>query len=265
MTSYTRILQLSDIHLFANPEKTLLGIKTNENLALIINMIKQDSFKPDLIILSGDLSQDGSDESYQHLVAAFHDIKVPIYWVAGNHDNLAVMTQSLQDKFNSEKSILTATGWQIILLNSAQIGKVWGYLTEKELQYLYECLDKPNYKYAMIVMHHQPVPVGSNWLDALGLTNADELLKIIPKYLRIKALVYGHVHQEYSIEQQGIHFIATPATAIQFLPRSNDFALDTVNFPGYRCFELYDNGEIRTWVKRLSHYAGGYDLTAKGY
>lgn len=49
---------------------------------------------------------------------------------------------------------------------------------------------------------------------------------------------------------RGVRVLATPSTCIQFLPDSDDFALDQVT-PGWRYLELTATGDIITQVERL--------------
>lgn len=265
MANCTRILQLSDIHLFGDITQTLLGINTYNNLQLILNEIAHDSFKPDIIVLTGDLSQDNSKESYEILVNELSTLPCSIYWVPGNHDDPALMQQLFAGKFLAEKNFMIPEKWRVILLNSAQPKQVPGFLNEEELKRLSLALQNPEHLYSVIFLHHHPLPVGSAWLDVLGLTNNEKFLEIIKNDQRCRAVIYGHVHQVYEKEHHGVQFNSAPAVAIQFLPESHDFALDTVHAPGYRCIELWDNGELKTWVRRLKNYKNTYDTHAKGY
>src|SRR5947207_12757305 len=82
-----RIVQISDIHLFGGKEKTLLGVNTQESFQAVVDLLQADEKKPDLILLSGDLSQDGSESSYLRLAEILKDFMLPIYYVPGNHDD----------------------------------------------------------------------------------------------------------------------------------------------------------------------------------
>lgn len=166
---------------------------------------------------------------------------------------------------NPKKSIITPNGWQIILLNSLHPGKVSGWLDQAELQHLTTCLRNPDYKHALVFLHHHPVSVDCDWLEPLGLKNPDALFDAVAKDNRVRVIGWGHIHQVFEEQRQGIKYLSAPSTSIQFLPHSKEFALDIQHTPGYRCFELLDNGAVNTWVRRLEHFSAPYDLTAKGY
>jgi Icc protein len=87
----------------------------------------------------------------------------------------------------------------------------------------------------------------SQWLDQVGLQDADQLQTILAKHSQVRGVLWGHVHQELDTTRNGIRYLATPATCSQFLPGSDDFALDNKP-PGYRTLELNSNGSITTEV-----------------
>ncbi len=92
--------------------------------------------------------------------------------------------------------------------------------------------------------------MGSKWLDTVGLKNGDEVLERLRMLERIRVTAFGHVHQAYDEDYEGIRIIATPATCRQFAPGSDDFAVDD-NPPAYRRIELHADGSVDTelvWV-----------------
>ena len=84
-----RIIQISDTHVFGGKNKELLGVKTQESFDAVVDLLQQE--KMDLIILSGDLSQDGSIDSYRYVASRMKAFNVPVYFVPGNHDDVKVM------------------------------------------------------------------------------------------------------------------------------------------------------------------------------
>jgi len=106
--------------------------------------------------------------------------------------------------------------------------------------------------------------VGSRWLDAMAVDNADELFRLIDAAPQVRAILWGHVHQVYEGERKGVRLLSCPSTCVQFLPGSDGFALDTLP-PGYRWLTLYPDGRIDSGVERLPAYPAGLDTRAAGY
>lgn len=261
--SSIRIIQLSDMHLFANPEDSLVGVNTYKSFKKIVDQIHKTG-KVDIILLSGDLAQDGSAEAYKHLAVLLNKLNAPTYYVPGNHDNLALMMQVYPLKHISNQRHIVLKNWQIILLDSQKPGAISGYLNQSQLEFLQQCLQKHPKHRAILLFHHQPIPVGSRWIDQLGLKNADDLWKMIAKNPIVHTILFGHVHQEFAQTVKGVECFATPSTCIQFKRHHDEFALDNLP-PGYRWVNLYQDGHLETAVERLPKYVGIFMPDAKGY
>ncbi len=118
--------------------------------------------------------------------------------------------------------------------------------------------------HALIFMHHQPIPVGSRWLDHLMLTNADEFWNAISPYHNVCAVICGHVHQECQKKRGDILFYSTPSTCFQFKPNSDPFAVEKA-MPGYRSIEIFHDGSFKTEVHRVKNFKLNLDARSGGY
>lgn len=257
-----RMIQISDTHIYADESHCLLGVPTQTSFKEVLSHIQGDNM--DVIIHSGDLSQDYSESSYIHLADMLSELNVPVYCVPGNHDDSGKMSNVYpRGRMSNEKHILTEH-WQIILLDTHQHGLVKGYLNQDQLSYLEHCLQQYPDHHAIVLFHHQPIPVGCQWLDNLWLTNAEEFWHIISKYPRVKSVLFGHVHQQFEQHYNGIACYSTPSTCIQFKRKQDHFGLEKLA-PGYRWINLFADGRLETAVVRLPHYIGEFDEQAKGY
>ncbi|MBU0744755.1 MAG: 3',5'-cyclic-AMP phosphodiesterase [Gammaproteobacteria bacterium] len=267
MNQLIKILQITDLHLFSDPQAKLVGINSLKTLhqviAKILDNIEQN--RPDLIVLSGDVSQDYSLESYKIAAKILQQFKCPIVGTAGNHDYLPFFSKIFGNPTQVVTKISDLTNWRIILLNSHLSQHVDGRLGNDELNFLQESLDKNSKHPVIIFIHHHVLPVSSTWIDKIKLQNGPQFLEIIDRYKNIKAVVCGHIHQETSITRQNVIFLSTPSTSWQFTVKSDGFKLDTL-MPGYRWINLYDDGTIQTEVVRIEHNDEFIpDTNSKGY
>lgn len=259
-----RLVQLSDIHLYAQPSQTLLKLNTQQSFEAVVDLLSADIKKPDMILLTGDLSQDNSEAAYKRVIKELDRFTCPIYWIPGNHDDPELLeTVFLASKFKSDKVIVLGQ-WVLILLNSHFPKHVAGKISKSELSKLDHYLELHADKNILVFLHHPPIPVNSAWLDGSRLTNHEELFKVLAKHKHIKAVISGHAHQDYASHYQGIPVFTSPSTCIQFLPHSQDFALDTLG-PGYRWIEIDQNGKYSTGVARVKDFENTADFSAKGY
>jgi Icc protein len=116
-------------------------------------------------------------------------------------------------------------------------------------------------RHCMVCLHHHPVPMSSRWLDRVGLNNAAEFLHTIDAHRNVRAVVWGHVHQNYDALRKDVRMLATPSTCAQFAPNSDAFAVDS-RPPAYRTFELRPDGSLLTEVVWLEQHAGGSSRSA---
>lgn len=163
----------------------------------------------------------------------------------------------------SRKSF-AVTGWCIIMLNSHVAGAVSGTLPIAELQFLEQQLSAAGHAHVLICLHHNCLPVDAAWLQQHALTNPQDLFAIVDRFKQVKAVLFGHIHQEYQRSRNGVGYFGSPSTCIQFHPSKADFALDDLN-PGYRWLELCSNGEVLTGVKRVANKRYPVDFLGVGY
>lgn len=258
-----RIVQLSDCHLFKNPDGKLLGLNTEHSLNEVMDLIEAEQPSMELILATGDLSQDGTSESYARFHQHMARYSCPVYWLPGNHDLTDIMANH-QIAERMSPCVIDHGGWHILMLDSTIRGKVPGNFAEAELAFLDQALKVSAGKHVLIALHHQPVPVGSAWLDQQIVGNAAEFFKVVDKYSNVKAIIWGHVHQVFESERRGVKLMSVPSTCVQFKPRSKDFAVDSES-PGYRWLDLYPDGRVATGVSRVTGVEFVVDYSVKGY
>ena len=223
------------------------GVKTYDTFCAVIERAMAHPTPPDAIVATGDLVQDETRAGYERFRDALADWGPPIYCLPGNHDAPETMAAVLADPPFQVGGTARHDNWSLILLNSHFPGDDGGRLSRSELQFLEQSLANDPAEHALICVHHQPVPMGSRWLDGVGLRNADELLDVVDRFTHVRGILWGHVHQASDRHRKSVRLMSTPSTCSQFLPNSDDFALDK-RPPGFRWLELRASGTIDTEV-----------------
>jgi len=262
-SSSVLLVQLSDSHLFAEAHGKLLGMTTRDSLEAVVDLVLAEQPHIDLILATGDLSQDGSVESYQAFRESSERLNAPKRWLPGNHDELHKMAIAAQQSDFLEP-VVDVGNWRITMLDSAVPGSVPGYLEDKQLQLLAQALSEAPQRHHLICLHHHPVPIGAAWMEPIGLRNPEALFSVLERFPHARALLWGHVHQEFDQDRDGLKLMASPSTCIQFTPNSEDFALDSLA-PGYRWLRLHDDGRLETGVSRVPADLFEVDLSGAGY
>jgi Icc protein len=258
-----RVVQITDTHLYAKPASRLLGVNTLDSFRSVISEIRQAAWPADLVLATGDLVHDASAEGYRQFAALLEDFGCEVCCLPGNHDEPGLMRKHLCSGRVSSPRVVDSGHWRIVLLDSVTPGKVGGHLDEAELQHLAAKLqhcDRPT----LIALHHQPVPIGSAWIDQHGLDNAAELLAAIHQAPQVRGILWGHVHQAYDRMHGAVRFMASPSTCVQFAPHSRGFTVDRKQ-PGFRLLALTPDGRIHTQVLRIPSMPAGLELSSSGY
>jgi Icc protein len=246
MTTLLSIAQITDCHLFADIKNQHCGANVYQNLVAVLKHLK-DNQQVDLIVFTGDLTQDHSNGSYQRFVEAIKicQIESPIYYLPGNHDDLKKLDEHLIGFPFSSNKVIENDHWQIILLNSKSDNPA-GYLSSHSLQWLQATVDSK--KKQLLMMHHHPVDVGY-FIDRHGLINKDEFWQTLKGNTSIEAIACGHVHQALGLlptkSQRSLPVYTCPATSIQFNCEEETVS-DNGQGPGYRLFTLGITGQLST-------------------
>lgn len=259
-----RVLQLTDPHLGARANEALLGMNTEESLKDVLAEVRRSGVAYDVVIATGDISNDGSIASYHRFIARVQDYLpgVPLAWLAGNHDNPRNMINLPGEKPMMGSFMLGA--WHFILLNSRIPFEEGGELSKYELTRLSELLQQHPNTPTVVLLHHQPVPIGSLWIDTYTVKNADDFFAVVDQHPNVKAVCWGHVHQAFHRKRGHLQLFATPSTCIQFTPDSQDFSVDD-QMPGYRHLDLYANGDVFSHIGRTKERAYVIDYASTGY
>ncbi len=245
-----RVIQLTDCHIFAAAGDCLRGMDTRRSFEKVLSAALRDCEHSNLLLATGDLAEDGSAEAYRYLAAQFTATGLPTFWLPGNHDDSASMQAQLAGGTLRAARRLLAENWLILLLDSTLAQQVQGRLAESELEFMDSALRRHADRHALVCLHHQALEAGSEWLDAKGLENAAQLRERLARHANVRGVLWGHVHQEAQWHRDGIEWMSTPSTCVQFKPASREFALDE-RPPGYRCLVLRDDGGIETVVRRV--------------
>lgn len=251
----TTILQISDLHLLSQPTGTLKGVPTAESAALVLQHARATVPDPAWVVLSGDLSHEETVAGYELLHDLLGDWAARCLLIPGNHDDRAKMRQVFRQVPGAGEEPIwfrqELAEWALLGIDTHVPGEVYGEVSGAMLEQFETLLSADPSRPALVFLHHHPGPVGSNWVDSIGLRNAAQLETRLARFPSIQALFCGHIHQVFAGRIGDVPFHSAPSTAIQFLPNSPDMGFD-LQPPGFRVIEL-DERQFSTRVVRLDH------------
>jgi Icc protein len=249
MKTDVRLLQLSDPHLYARPDRALRGVVTRDSLAAVLRHARAHHWDAEALLLTGDLVNDDAG-GYATVREMFGNLGKPVWCLPGNHDEGEAMRRELAAAPFSTCGVHDVGSWRLVMLDSCVPGQAHGRLGAAELARLDAALAGAGERHVLISLHHHPVRMASRWIDSVGLQNSDEFFAITDRYPQVRAILWGHVHQSFDSRRKGVRLLAVPSTCAQFLPHSDQFAIDP-GPPGYRRLTLRSDGTIDTEVLRV--------------
>ena len=260
-----KLIQLSDLHLVPPGKLTSKVLDTNSILEETINEIlrKKDYFgKIECLVVTGDISDDGSIESYLSAHEKLIKLNVPVLVIPGNHD----LRNPMREVFNEHVEFSTHSSqfdWVfkyeetvIIGLDSSVEGENFGFLEKTSLEFLSNQLSIHNGSDIVLLIHHPPIKTGIYFMDKIGLTNSSDLSECLKVTNHPVRILCGHVHGVYH-GLLGIHpVVSAPSVCSAFEFNRKKFAPVGFNKgpTGYAYLETSSNG---FWTAIPSSYGNG--------
>ncbi|GAB4344551.1 MAG: 3',5'-cyclic-AMP phosphodiesterase [Flammeovirgaceae bacterium] len=252
------ILQISDLHLLATQEAVYRNVQPAKTLFLVVRYVlakyvgKDGLTLPfDVMLISGDVSEDQSLNSYILADQMLRPLDLPKLWLAGNHDHWQTMQKASQKARIKAFKTIDKNGVLLILLNSSALQQDYGMLEEGELQYLNDTLAKNPQKTTIIALHHHPLPVDTSWMDKYILQNSQDFFNVIDKHPQVKAVLFGHIHSQVEMTRNGVKYWSCPSTSVQFKLCTPTFETDKLPV-GFSIIRVDEKGEIHREVIRVS-------------
>lgn len=195
-----RILHITDTHLVAPPKLVSGVLDTVELFRKQIAHIAQalPRIGPiDALLVTGDLSDDGTAESYSLFRQMVEPLGLPLLVIPGNHDAREPMRAAFADL-----ALFDTTGplnWisqigalRIVGIDTLVEGSGGGNIDEATIAFLDGALhvDGP----VLLALHHPPFNSGIAFMDSIGLARKDRLAEVIARSRADIRLVCGHLH-----------------------------------------------------------------------
>lgn len=222
------IAQITDLHVTRAGELLAGRVDTRAALNKCVARLARLEPRPDLLLITGDLTETATDEEYAYLKAALAPLGLPYYVVPGNHDDRATMRRAFPGMAAAEAGAADAPfcvamaqpDWplRLIGLDSIVPRRSEGALCAQRLAWLAAQLDQADAaRPALIFMHHPPFRTGIAPMDACGLLQGlDEFRALITaKAGRIAGILCGHVHRVIHAAIGGVPVLLAPSSAHQ--------------------------------------------------
>jgi Icc protein len=262
------IAQLSDSHV--RPPGVLFAdvVDTRAMLAAAIDAVLAFDPRPDVVLFTGDLANDGEPAAYAAMAPELARLPMPVFAIPGNHDDRDAMT-SLADVLelgagNRFRQYAADLGeLRLVALDSVVPGAAHGVVCAERLAWLEAELDGTGNRPVLIMVHHPPGETGIDFMDRIGLQASPELEALLRRHAgRIQRIVCGHVHRPIFYRWRGIPVSVAPGVAHQvILGLGSDTAAFVMEPPGFHLHRWTSSGGLVTHQVPIGSYPGPYSFS----
>lgn len=189
------IAQVSDIHI-GGP-----AAGSGDRFSAALNEINAMIRKPDLVLLTGDLTHHGSAEEWNELRDRLEALTVPWEAIPGNHD------QGIAE-IAGHRSI-TAGPVRLVLVDSAR-----EIFDAEDAAWLDEELGVESDRPTVIAIHHPPFETGIWWMDRVGMTGLELFEATVRRHPQVAQVLSGHVHRALTTRWGTCSLWVCPSTAV---------------------------------------------------
>ena len=197
------IAQITDCHVVAPGQRFSGRVDTGAGLRAAVRQLNGMSPRPDVVLATGDLVNDGVAAEYDHLSSILADLEIVLYAVPGNHDDRSLLRATLDQAppggpddridFVVEDHPLRLVG-----LDTTVPGDHGGESHLDQMDWLGRQLAAEPDRPTLIFQHHPPFTTGIAWMDDVGLRHAERQAEVIERHPHVVAVICGHVHRPIS-------------------------------------------------------------------
>ena len=187
------ILQISDIHAARSNVAAFGERQAGGALRRTVEYLLDAPFRADLLVVTGDVSHDGSLESYALVREELGRLSVPALFVPGNHDSRRPMQEAglLPKDPESELRVVDAGEAVLLLADSTVPGRPRGRFLTLQQRAVLKALREAEGRPVFLFQHHPPFATGYTAMDLpmIGRELFDEIFSY-------ENLVFccGHLH-----------------------------------------------------------------------
>jgi 3',5'-cyclic-AMP phosphodiesterase len=245
MPKPTLVVQLTDLHVGGNEN----GLDPLPRLVAVIEAVQSLPNRPDAVLVSGDLTDDGSEQSYRVAREMLSRLEAPLHVIPGNHDDRGRLRSAFDLSGAGDEPINYATRvgeLRLVAFDSIVPGQDPGDFPSEQLRWLDEELAAEPQAPTLLALHHPPLATGIVEWDAINLLapQREALGEIIARHPQLLGITGGHLHRVATSALAGRPVLAAPSTYWQVRPDFEEGDEYTVvDAPGFAIHALRD-GEL---------------------
>jgi 3',5'-cyclic AMP phosphodiesterase CpdA len=214
------IAQLSDLHICDDGALYKGVVSTNDMAVAAVRHVNSLSPQPDLILLTGDLVEDGLASQYEVAHRILAELNAPLLLIPGNHDDRDQLRVGFPEHRYMPQTgpvnyVYDALPIRVIALDVTVPGAHHGWLEDSSLSWLDDILAQDMHKPTVLLMHQPPFACAVPYLDKYMCMEPERLARVITPYSNIERILCGHVHRGMQKLWCGTLVTTSPSTGTQ--------------------------------------------------
>ncbi|KWB20509.1 metallophosphatase [Burkholderia cepacia] len=222
----TIIAQISDVHV--RPEGVLYQDVADSNAMLARAIARLNALmpRPDLVLLTGDLTDECAPEEYAMLRRLLAPLAIPFAVMPGNHDNRDNLRRAFADHpyLPTRGPLhfgLDVGAVRVIALDTSVPNLHHGEIDHDDLEWLDTELHACVGRSTMVAMHYPPFDTGIPYLDLYGLRDIDGFTATLAAHAHVDRVIAGHVHRSMQTRLGNVPVVTCPSTVTQIALRTH--------------------------------------------
>ena len=210
-----KFIHITDTHLLKDGE-FFHGFDTQKRFELCIRSIRENHSDAHCIVVTGDLTERGEPEAYQHFHDQIAPVGLPVYCILGNHDNrenfnLQFPAMSQDPKGFVQAAVETPKG-VFLFLDTKLDGSDAGTYCEARCDWLLQQLAHYRAVPVFLFMHHAPFDINLAAADRIGLDSKEAFASAVATHDNVRHIFFGHAHRPLSGNWKGVSFSSMSGT-----------------------------------------------------
>jgi 3',5'-cyclic AMP phosphodiesterase CpdA len=245
------LVQLSDLHVGANEN----GVDPVPHLEAVITAVRSLPNRPDAVLVSGDLTDDGAEDGYRLARGLLERLEAPVHVLPGNHDDRGRLRAAFGLPGEGNEPIRYSVGvgdLRLVVFDSNVPGQDPGRYDAEQLRWLDAELSAEPERPTLLALHHPPLATGIEEWDGINLEPGQRplLAEVVARHPQLRAIVGGHLHRLAASELAGVPVLTAPSTYLQARPDFETEGVELMPHPGFALHVLRD-GELASQVEAV--------------
>lgn len=235
------VIHISDTHFGPDSSHEIRGANACDRARALVDAVNALPFVPDFIVHTGDVVNDPDEHAYRLAAEVLSQLKAPLYYATGNHDDVSMMRRALT--FGPHEPLVPETEERLCYRIGGPAGEradlfvidgkvpategPHGHLSQGQIDAVLSRITGT--KPVAVFIHYPLTPIGSKWIDDhLLVTNGVAFLDALREGCggRLLGVFSGHIHRGLTVFRGGVLQCGVSSPACEFSAGPEDEICD---------------------------------------